>query len=162
MLNMPISEFFLSVSRGPFSIRFKSLWGSALKVSIPPYPTNIEDKKASRETYGETEGIRINGEYGKDFWPIDVMKPKKGQSTEIVAAGTSCILGEAIGRGNSMLEAWRASQKVFKTLEIPNIQGRYVDGAQDAWERCLKLRKFGYGDVPMPSGNPKVIKNVHS
>jgi len=153
MLGMPISEYFYRLSRGPFTIPFKSLWGSALKFSIPPYPCDIEDKKCAQEVYGKTKGVRINGKYGKDFWPIDAMKPKSGKSTDIVAAGTSCILGECIGRGNSMLEAWRASQKVFKSVEAPNQQGRYTDGANDAWERCLKLRKFGYTDIPMPSGS---------
>lgn len=153
MLGMPISEFFYKVSRGTFTIPFKTLWGSALKLSIPPYPADVEDKKAAQDLYGKTEGVRINGTYGKDFWPIDCMKPKKQKTTEIVAAGTSCILGECVGRGASMMEAWRASQKVFKSVEVPNQQGRYTDGAEDAWKRCLKLKQFGYTDVPTPSGS---------
>lgn len=157
IIGMPISEYFYRISREPFKIPFKNLWGSALKLSIPPYPTNIENKEAAKETYGKTEGIRINGKYGPDFWPIDVMKPKKQQSTELVAAGTSCILGECIGRGNSMLEAWRGSQKVFKSVEAPNQQGRFTDGAEDAWKRALKLRQFGFTDVPNPSGSIKAV-----
>lgn len=151
-LGMPISEFFGRLSRGPFSVPFKTLWGSALKLSIPPYPVDIEDKKAAEETYGTTEGVRINGEYGKDFIGIDVMK---GEKTELMAAGTSCIIGECLGRGSSLLEAWRASQRVFKSVDVPNKQGRYTDGAEDAWKRCLKLRQMGYSDVPAPSGSLK-------
>lgn len=154
-LGMPISEFFRRVSHGTFQTPFKSLWGSSLKLSIPPYPCDIEDKKASEEVYGGTEGTRINGDYGKDFIPIDVMK---GENTEFQAAGTSCILGECLGRGNSALEAWRASQKVFKSVEVPNAQGRYTDGIDDAWKRILKLRQMGYTDIPAPSGtNPKEV-----
>jgi phosphoribosylamine--glycine ligase len=149
IIGIPISEFFYRVSRGTFTIPFKSLWGSALKLSIPPYPTDIEDPKAAKDVYGKTEGVRINGKYGKDFWPIDVMKGKK---TEFQAAGTSCIIGECLGRGNSMLEAWRGSQKVFKSVEVPNQQGRYTDGSEDAWKRILKLRQFGYRELPSPSG----------
>lgn len=159
ILGMPISEFFRRVSRGTFTVPFKALWGSSLKLSIPPYPVDIEDEKAAKETYGKTEGIRINGEYGKDFIPIDCMKPKKQKSTEIVAAGTSCILGECLGRGNTMLEAWRGSQKVFKSVEAPNQQGRYTDGSEDAWKRVLKLRQFGYTDIPSPSGS-SIIRQV--
>jgi phosphoribosylamine--glycine ligase len=153
ILGCPLSEFFhrIVVPRGTFAIPFRSLWGSSLKLSIPPYPTDVEDEKAAKELYGKTEGVRINGKYGKDFWPIDCMKPKDQKSTEIVAAGTSCILGECLGRGNSMLEAWRGSQKVFKSVEVPNQQGRYTDGIDDAWKRCLKLRQFGYSEVPSPS-----------
>ena len=151
ILGLPISEFFSKVSRGTFTIPFKHLWGSALKLSIPPYPCEIEGKKATQETYGKTEGIRLKGTF-KDFVPIDV---KKGRKTEFEAAGTSCILGECIGRGSSMLEAWRASQKVFKSIEVPNGQGRYTDGSEDAWKRVLKLRKMGYSDIPAPSGSPE-------
>jgi phosphoribosylamine---glycine ligase len=149
ILGMPISRFFSDVSRGTFKIPFKSLWGSALKVSIPPYPCDIEDPKASAETYGKTEGIRINGKYGKDFVPVDVQKGKK---TEFVGAGTSCIVGECLGRGDSMLDAWRASQKVFKSVEVPNAQGRYTDAISDPMERALKLKNWGY-NVPAPTKN---------
>ena len=150
MLGMPISQFFGNVSRGTkFTIPFKTLWGSSLKVSIPPYPTEIEPKEASEETYGKTQGTRINGKYGKDFIPIDV---KKGKNTELISAGTSCIIGECLGRGSSMTEAWRASQRVFKSVEVANSQGRYTDGIEDAWKRVLKLRQMGYSDIPSPSG----------
>lgn len=149
ILGIPISEFFYRVSRGTFSIPFKSLWGSSLKVSIPPYPTQIQPEKASEETYRLQEGVRINGEYGKDFIPIDVMKGKK---TELQAGGVTCIIGECLGRGNSMMEAWRGSQKVFKSVEVPNSQGRYTDGMSDPWERVMKLKKWGY-DVPSISSS---------
>lgn len=158
ILGMPISEFFYKVSRGTLTIPFKSLWGASLKLSIPPYPCDIEDRKAANEVYGKTEGIRVNGKYGKDFIGIDVMK---GKTTELVAAGTSCIIGECIGRGGSMLEAWRGAQHVFKSVEVPNAQGRYTDGAEDAWKRVLKLKQYGY-DVPSPSGGKQYAnQQVH-
>ena len=149
ILGMSLSDYFYRLSRGPFTIPFKATWGSSLKISIPPYPTQIPNEKASEEAYGEQEGLRINGEYGKDFIPIDV---EKGKKTELMCAGSTGIIGECLGRGNSMLEAWRGSQKVFKSVEVPNAQGRYVDGLEDIWKRCLKLRQFGYSDVPSPQG----------
>lgn len=147
ILGMPISEYFYRLSRGPFTIPFKSMWGASLKLSIPPYPTAIEPPEASSKTYGLQEGVRINGEYGKDFIPVDV---QKGKNTQLMCAGITCIIGESLGRGNSILEAWRSSQKVFKSVEVPNKQGRYTDGINDPWERVLKLKKWGY-DVPGPS-----------
>lgn len=148
ILGLPISEYFYRLSRGPFTIPFKAKWGTSLKVSIPPYPTSIENEKASEETYGLQEGVRINGKYGPDFIPIDVQKGKK---TDLMCAGVTCIIGECLGRGNSVLEAWRASQKVFKSVEVPNAQGRYTDGVEDPFKRILKLRNWGY-DIPNPSG----------
>jgi phosphoribosylamine--glycine ligase len=146
ILGIPISEYFSRLSRGAFTIPFKAKWGSALKVSIPPYPTAIQPDKASEETYGLQEGVRINGEYGKDFLPIDVIK---GNKSDLACAGTTCIIGECLGRGNSVLEAWRASQRVFKSVEVPNKQGRYTDGVSDILERVQKLRRFGYDVSPI-------------
>ena len=148
ILGMPVSEYFRRIADGPFTIPFKNLWGSSLKISIPPYPTAIEPEKASEETYGLQEGVRVNGSYGRDFIPIDV---QKGNKSDLACAGVTGIIGECLGRGNSILEAWRASQKVFKTVEVPNAQGRYTDGVTDIMERALKLKRFGY-DVPAISG----------
>lgn len=148
-LGITLPEFFYKVSRGTFTIPFKSLWGASLKISIPPYPVHIEDEKASEEVYGATEGIRVHGKIGKDFIPIDVMR--EDGKPGLVCAGVTAIIGECLGRGETMLEAWRASQKIFKTVEVPNAQGRYTDGAEDAWKRVLKLRQMGYMDIPRPS-----------
>jgi phosphoribosylamine---glycine ligase len=148
ILAMPLSNYFYNVSRGTFRIPMRSVWGSSLKISIPPYPIALENEKAAEEAYGAQEGVRINGSYGRDFIPIDV---EKGQNTEFVCSGSTGIIGEALGRGNSILEAWRSSQKVFKSVEVPNQQGRYTDGMSDPWERAVKLRKWGY-DVPSPTG----------
>lgn len=155
LLGLPVSEFFYRVSRGTFTIPFKSLWGSALKLSVPPYPVQIEDKKASEEVYATCENLRINGKYGKDFVPIDAMAGKKGN---LVCAGTSAIVGECLGRGTTILESWRGAQKVFKTVEIPNSQGRYTDGISDPMERAAKLRKWGY-DIPKISGEGGKLLN---
>lgn len=148
ILGTPISAFFQQVAGRGGTIPFKNLWGSALKASIPPYPAQIKPEAASQETYGLQEGVRVNGKYGSDFVPIDVLKGKK---TEFEAAGTTCIIGECLGRGGTILEAWRASQRVFKSVEAPNKQGRYTDGAEDIWKRALKLKQFGY-DMPKISG----------
>jgi phosphoribosylamine---glycine ligase len=151
ILGVPLSDYFFRLSRGSFTVPYKSLWGSSLKLSIPPYPTVIEPEEASEKTYGLQEGVRINGEYGPDFIPIDAQKGKK---TDLMCAGLTGIIGECLGRGQSVLEAWRASQRVFKSVEVPNAQGRYTDGIEDAWKRILKLRQMGYTDIPSSSGFP--------
>jgi hypothetical protein len=147
ILGIPISEYFHRISKGPFTIPFKSTWGTSLKISIPPYPTEIIPDKASEETYSLQEGVRVNGKYGDDFIPIDC---QKGKRTELEIAGTSCIVGECIGRSRNALEAWRSSQKVFKSVEVPNQSGRYTDGITDLLDRVNKLRKWGY-DIPDPN-----------
>ena len=157
ILGIPISEYFDRLSRGPFTIPFKALWGTALKISIPPYPTVIEPSEASERTYGLQEGVRVNGKYGRDFIPIDV---EKGRKTDLMCAGVTGIIGECLGRGATVSEAWSASQKVFKTVEVPNAQGRYTDGIEDAWKRILKLRQFGYTDIPSPISGTKAESSI--
>lgn len=151
ILGIPISEFFYRVSRGTFTIPFKAMWGTSLKLHVPPYPVCFEDDpKINAELYEKSQGIRINGDYSKDFIPIDC---QKGKRTELEVAGTTCIVGECLGRGNTALEAWRMSQKVFKSVEVPNKGSRYVDGISDPLERVLKLRNGGYSDISNPSSN---------
>lgn len=153
ILGIPLSEYFYRISRGPFTIPFKNKWGVSLKVSIPPYPTTIENEKASEETYGLQEGVRVNGAYGKDFIPIDCMRGKK---TELMCSGVTCIIGECLGCRDSPIEAWRSSQKVFKSVEVPNAQGRYTDGIMDPLERVQKLKKWGF-DLPISGGGATLL-----
>lgn len=165
ILGLSVSDYFRELSKGPFTIPFHNIWGSSLKLSIPPYPTQIEPDQAARETYGLQAGVCLGGTVGPDFALLDVCK---GQKTAFECAGVTCILGEALGRGNSVLEAWRASQKVFGAVEVPNKQGRYVDGLEDIWKRCLKLRQFGYdlpefrGDGPLSSKAPATVNKGES
>ena len=157
ILGIPVSEYFYRISRGSFTIPFKSTWGTALKLHIPPYPFQNEDDRIEQKVYGITEGVRINGKMDKNFVPIDV---KKGKRTEFEAAGTMGIIGECLGQGNSLLDAWKGSKKVFDDVEVPNKGGRYTDGIDDAWKRILKLKNMGYTDIPKQispapdAGNP--------
>jgi len=155
MLGMSVSSYFERIAYQAFTIPFKAKWTTSLKIHIPPYPFSFEDDKISKRVYEQTEGIRINGKYGPDFIPIDV---EKGKKTDLQAAGTMGIVGECIGRGNSLMEAWRASQKVFKTVEVPNAGGRYTDGIEDAWKRIMKLRSWGFTDIPSPSSGQQSTK----
>jgi len=162
ILGLPISEFLYRVSKGENIPPCRYAWGTSLKVNVPPYPVEIENEKASHDTYEKAQGTRINGEYGKDFIPIDC---QKGKRTELEVAGTTCIVGECLGRGNDLLSAWRASQKVFESVEVPNKGGRLTDGISDAWKRIQTLRevyfrlwtpdreiqKWGFTDIPCPT-----------
>ena len=148
LLGIPLSEYFYRLSRGAFKIPFKNVWGTSLKLHIPPYPFSHEDSYVEKEAYKPIAGIRINGKIDKDFIPIDV---RKGKRTEFESAGTMGIIGECVGRGNSAIEAWKGSKKFFDSVEIPNKGGRYTDGIDDAWKRIMKLRSWGFTDIPKPS-----------
>lgn len=115
ILGISLSEFFYKASRQAFTIPFRSLWGSSLKLSCPPYPTTIEDLKMAKEIYGKSEGLRINGKKSQDFWPIDVMKKEK----EPVVAGVTCIVGECVGRGNTLWRLGDHPRQYLKVLKWP-------------------------------------------
>lgn len=148
MLGMTLSSYFEHMVYQSFTIPFKARWTTSLKVHIPPYPFSFEDDKISRKVYDVTEGIRVNAKNNKDFIPIDVQVKKKDQ---MVCAGTMGIIGECLGRGSSLMEAWKGSKQVFEAVEVPNKGGRFTDGIDDAWKRILKLRNWGYTDIPQPS-----------
>lgn len=153
MLGMPISEFFYNIAQGKdFKVRYKSKWGASLKASIPPYPLESDDDRVAEKLYGDTEGIAINGKVSDDFIPIDC---EKGKRTALQTSGTSGIVGECLGRGDSLFESWRKAQIVFKALEIPNKQGRYTDGSEDPFKRILQLRNMGFTEIPTPSNGKK-------
>jgi hypothetical protein len=144
ILGCGVGEFLKGVVTGGFKVPYKATWGTALKLSVPPYPCDIKDKKASKETYGEPAGMVVKGVENKDFYKVDVMKNRHGR---LVTAGTTGIVGECMGRGESIMSAWRASQKVFESIEAPNKQGRFTDGVEDAWKRVNQLKKWGF-DIP--------------
>lgn len=149
ILGIPLSEYFLKIANGSFTIPFKAQWGTSLKIHIPPYPFSHEDDRVSQAAYNVTEGIKINGKYSNDFIPIDV---KKGKRTELEAAGTMGIIGECIGRGGTLIKAWKQSKETFDKVEVPNKGGRYTDGIDDAWKRIMKLRGWGY-DIANPTAD---------
>src|SRR5258708_10053607 len=145
MIGIPVSEYYYRLSRGAFSIPFKTKWNTSLKLHIPPYPFSHEDDRIAREAYKQTEGIRINGKYGPDFIPIDV---EKGKRTGLQAAGTMGIIGECLGRRNSLMEAWHGSPKVFNSVELPNAGVPYTDAMNDPSTRIMQLRRWGSNDIP--------------
>jgi phosphoribosylamine--glycine ligase len=155
ILGLPISEFLYRVSKGDSVPPCRYTWGTSLKLHVPPYPVEIENEKASQDTYEKAQGTRINGDYSNDFIPIDC---QKGKRTDLEVAGTTCIVGECLGRGNDLLSAWRGSQKVFESVEVPNAGGRLTDGISDAWKRISTLRKMGYTDIPSPSAQSAGVK----
>ena len=146
ILGIGIGEFFRRIAFGG-EIPYKSTWGTSLKLSVPPYPVDIEDPKASKEAYGGSAGMVIKGAENKDFLLIDAMK----KNNRIITAGTTGIVGECMGNSNSLMDAWKKSKKVFDSIKLPNQGGRYTDGIDDAWKRIMALRKLGYDDIPSPS-----------
>jgi phosphoribosylamine--glycine ligase len=144
ILGCGLGEFFSGIANGSFRVPYKATWGTTLKLSVPPYPVDIQDKVASKETYGASAGLRVKGIPNKNFSMIDIMTKKN----RIVTAGTSGIVGECLGVGRSFFDAWRQSQQTFEKIDVPNKQGRLTDGVEDAWKRIKKLQSWGYSDIP--------------
>jgi phosphoribosylamine-glycine ligase len=146
-----LSRFFYDVSRGTNTrVPIKHTWGMSLKVSVPPYPVERPDQPdVEHALYKDTEGLRVKSEQGPHIWPIDA---KKGKSGGLECAGVNGIIMECTGVGETMEKAWNGAKKLFEAVEVPNKQGRVLDGMDSAHKRAKKLRGMGYYEIPNPDG----------
>ena len=153
MMGGGVAEFFHDLAHGKLSrVPVKNLWGTSLRMSIPPYPFDDPAReKLERELFSETAGIRVKAPDSPNWWPLDIKKDAKGR---IVTAGIDGTVGECTGAAPALETAWKISQKVFDEVQCPNKQGRYIDGIERATESASKMKGWGY-DVPDAKGQSK-------
>lgn len=146
-----IAGFFYGIASGKMSrIPLRHSWGTSLRLSIPPYPyENPEDEELEARIFDPTAGARVQAEESKHLWLLeDVKKDAKGR---LVTAGIDGTIAECTGVGDTLGKAWMGSQKVFKSVSVPNKQGRLIDGSERAYRDASRLKGWGY-DVPSPTG----------
>lgn len=159
MIEDDLAEFFFRIATGKTDrIRVKHSWGTALRLTIPPYPfENPEKPELEQELFEETAGQWVKfPEESKHIWLLDVKKDEKKRHVTAGVDGTIC---ECTGVGENLYAAWKGSQKVFDSVNVPNKQGRYIDGTESAWKRINKLISYGY-DIPKPQGFHAATKEV--
>lgn len=149
MIEDGIGEFFFDLANGTLKkINVKHPWGTALRVSIPPYPyDNPDEPELEKRLFEETAGQRITVPNSKQVWLLDA---KKDDKDRLVTAGIDGTIGECTGVGNSLQAAWRVSQTAFGAFEVPNKQGRLIDGIESPTKRINRMRSWGYSDIPSP------------
>jgi phosphoribosylamine--glycine ligase len=109
----------------------RGVFWSGVRVSIPPYPVECRDKSLCEKIneLGLGVPVVIPPTSQNDFYLHDVHLSDDGK---LVCAGTSGVIGVAMGGGDSPKTAGKAAYRVAEKLQIPNKQYRAIDG----WHRA--------------------------
>jgi phosphoribosylamine-glycine ligase len=118
LYNGDLGQFFFDIASGdcPRIEEQTGMFAAAVRISIPPYPTELRGK--------HPEGVPIQGleeEDAKDYFLYDVMLD---EHEELVTAGASGFICCPIGKGNSIEEAFAVVKERVKKLKIPDAQYR--------------------------------------
>lgn len=112
---------------------WKGEFGAAIRLSIPPYPTEIRGRHPA--------GVSIKGLEEKDYlstYMYDVMLEKD----ELVSAGHSGFLVVPLGYGRSIGDAWAEVDAKVEKMKIPNMQIR-SDLQKSTTKRYYELAQMG-------------------
>lgn len=147
-----LGKFFYEVATGKAKkVPMNHSWGTALRAVISPYPLEPSDEKVSHALYDEIKGQPVKAPKDKYLYLCEeVMRDKKGRT---VTAGVDGLVAECCGAGETLFEAWRKSQKLFEQVKVPGKMGRVTDGVDRAYKDSMKLRSWGYKEIPDPSPN---------
>ena len=142
-------------------IKVKEGFGYAMRVSIPPYPFQPEDKAIKRKVYAETKNQAVAGlsqmEMEKVF-PLDVFAHKGNLYT----AGFDGVVAEVTGFGEDPFQAEREASELFRKLQLPQKQARLGDGARIADRRMGNMSFQGYEVPPfeVPKKNQPSVEAI--
>jgi phosphoribosylamine--glycine ligase len=141
LLPIPFGDFLYKVASGetPNPLIAKHGFAATIRLSVPPYP--LEGRP--RRYY--TEGVPIHGiDIKKDlesFFLSDVRLLPDSDFLE--TAGESGFVGEPIGVGDTMQEAFGAVMDKIRSLEIPDLQYR-SDVPECLMKRYRELESSGW------------------
>lgn len=127
-------EMMLRISTGKVPDQsWKGEFGVGVRVSIPPYPTEIRGKHPA--------GLPIKGiptGHYDDTYMYDVMVEKG----ELVSAGHSGFICVPLTYGRGIADAWEAQESRLDGLKIPNMQIR-TDVRKSTTKRYNELSNMG-------------------
>lgn len=115
-------------------ISWRAEFAAGIRMSIPPYPTEIKGK--------HPQGISVKGIDEKDYletFMYDV-ELEKGQ---LVTAGHSGVICTPMGCGSSIAEAFDACEERIKKIKMPNAQYR-TDISNTTRQRYYELDNQGW------------------
>jgi phosphoribosylamine--glycine ligase len=94
---------------------WNSVFGAAVRVSIPPYPTELPGKHPA--------GVPIKGIEEKDY-DSTFMYDVQMEKGKLVTAGYSGFVCAPLGKGDTIAEAFAEVDDRLKRIKIPNMQMR--------------------------------------
>ena len=137
LLNMyggNMGELFEKIATGRIpDDSWKGEFGASVRLSIPPYPTEIKGK--------HPQGIEVKGIEEEDYlttYMYDLQLDKK----HLVTAGHSGFLCCPLAYGRSILEAWDRIDDKVDRIKIPNMQIR-TDLEKTTTKRYNELSHLG-------------------
>jgi phosphoribosylamine-glycine ligase len=112
-----------------------------VRVHIPPYPFESKSDDLSEKVYETAYGVPIDGweSVREDFYLYDACY----DGGRLVCAGTSGIVGIAMGAGDSPADAARAAYRIAEKIRVPNKSYRAIDGARRANDAIPELVALG-------------------
>jgi phosphoribosylamine-glycine ligase len=128
----PIDEFLAKCARGELpTIRPSYKWTGAVRVSIPPYPYDVDAK--------QTAGRPLDLKPDENIWLLDV----KYDGKKLVTAGVDGVICEVTGIADNLAELGKGIYKRIGNLKIGDKQYR-TDLIEVANQRLNQLRKANY------------------
>lgn len=96
-----------------------------VRVHVPPYPFDCKNEEMARKVNEQSLGVPLDvPEHLRDsFYLFDAME----SDGQLVCAGTTGIVGIALGGGDDIQSAGKAAYKVAEQLKIPNKSFRAKD-----------------------------------
>lgn len=136
-LNNCLGDFIGAVASGAVpECNYNNSFAAAIRLSIPPYPSEIKNK--------HPEGIPIEGidedDIPKNCFLYDCCSIERD---ELCTAGINGFIAVPIQAGNSIAEAWGRVQEKVKKIQIPNMQHR-TDLEKTTTERYNILARQGW------------------
>lgn len=138
LVSSGLAEFFEGIaSGGQPSVDYRARYAAGIRLSIPPYPSEIKGKHPDNVPI---TGI-IEDDVIQDCYLYDAMLDKD----ELVTAGLSGFIAVPLGTGNTIAEAFYKVGNRIKQIRIPNCQyrtdiekrtlGRYNTLLKQGWLR---------------------------
>jgi len=133
-LNEPIGEFIskMALRRPVAAVQRSYDWLGAVRVSIPPYPSELGTAKSAGRPIRGVDSL-------EHIWLLDAML----KNDKILTAGVDGVICEVTGKGKNMNALAQVIYARIDKLKIPDKQFR-SDIFDVAEERITKLRQWKY------------------
>lgn len=113
---------------------WKGEFGAAVRLSVPPYPTEIKGKHPA--------GLAIKGIKEEDYASTYMYDVEYSKKEGLVTAGHSGFLAVPLGYGQSIGDAWAEVDARVERMKIPNMQIR-TDLQKSTTKRYNELSRMG-------------------
>lgn len=136
LINSNVGDFIGAIASGAKpDYETSEKYGAAIRLSIPPYPTELEG--AARD------GVSISGIFPDDVRRIYLYDALVSEEGNLETAGINGFIAVPLGKGATPREAFSFVDYQCSNIKIPDMQYR-TDIEHSVMERYNKLRNMGW------------------